>query len=123
MHDVLLTRQLNLVNLRCATATYETRTAIWLLVSTVSHGTTRVGKRGWKVRGMMLTVRRLWDTIRNYEQSIPIAQFAEEHFKRHGRPLRIAIDEPDWRFNNVTRQQVYAIRESTYPNLSDVHQN
>jgi Holliday junction resolvase YEN1 len=71
----------------------------------------------------VLTVGRLWDTIRDYEQSIPIAQFAEEHFERHGRPLRIAIDEPDWRFNNVTRQQVYAIRESTYMNIFDMHPN
>jgi Holliday junction resolvase YEN1 len=62
----------------------------------------------------MLKIGRLWDTIRNFENTTPIAQFAQEHFERHGKPFRIAVDEPDWRFNNVTRQQVFAIRESTY---------
>jgi Holliday junction resolvase YEN1 len=71
----------------------------------------------------MLTAGRLWDTIRDFEKSTPIAQFAEEHFKRHGRPLRIAVDEPDWRFNNVTRQQVFVIRESTYIYIPVVYQS
>ncbi|KAJ4355603.1 uncharacterized protein N0V89_003623 [Didymosphaeria variabile] len=53
----------------------------------------------------------LWDVIKNEDHSVPTAQLAEDHFKRHGRPLRIAVDEPDWRFNNLTSQQVNKIRE------------
>jgi Holliday junction resolvase YEN1 len=72
--------------------------------------------------------------IKSHDHSYPIAQLAEEHVgtavpanqriilmgllnaqhRQHGRPFRIAIDEADWRFNNLTQQQVYAIRESTY---------
>ncbi|KAJ5024041.1 hypothetical protein J3E72DRAFT_387426 [Bipolaris maydis] len=55
----------------------------------------------------------LWDTIRRHEEVIPIAQLAEDHHRRHGKPLRIAVDEADWRFNNLTPQQVYAIRDAT----------
>ncbi|EUC30612.1 hypothetical protein COCCADRAFT_39193 [Bipolaris zeicola 26-R-13] len=55
----------------------------------------------------------LWDTIKRYEEVIPIAQLAEDHYQRHGKPLRIAVDEADWRFNNLTPQQVYAIRDAT----------
>jgi len=54
----------------------------------------------------------LWDTIKKHEESVPVAQLAEEHHRRHGRSLRIAVDEADWRFNNLTVQQVYTIRES-----------
>ena len=61
----------------------------------------------------MLMCSRLWDTIRDFEEVKPIAQLAEEHYKQHGRPLRIAVDEADWRFNNLTMAQVYAIRDST----------
>ena len=58
---------------------------------------------------------RLWDTIfRNFEEIKPIAQLAEEHYKQCGRPLRIAVDEADWRFNNLTTAQVYAIRDGVY---------
>ncbi|CAG5181449.1 uncharacterized protein ALTATR162_LOCUS9768 [Alternaria atra] len=55
----------------------------------------------------------LWDTIKKHEESVPVAQLAEEHHQRHGRPLRIAVDEADWRFNNLTVQQVYTIRETS----------
>ncbi|KAF5846475.1 hypothetical protein GGP41_003853 [Bipolaris sorokiniana] len=55
----------------------------------------------------------LWDIIKRYEEVIPIAQLAEDHHRRHGKPLRIAVDEADWRFNNLTPQQVYAIRDAT----------
>ncbi|KAF1830088.1 hypothetical protein BDW02DRAFT_116872 [Decorospora gaudefroyi] len=55
----------------------------------------------------------LWDMIRRHEESIPMAQLAEEHHRRHGKPLRIAVDEADWRFNNLTAQQVYTIRETS----------
>ncbi|KAI4932968.1 hypothetical protein J4E85_003371 [Alternaria conjuncta] len=55
----------------------------------------------------------LWDTIKKHEESVPVAQLAEEHHRRHGRSLRIAVDEADWRFNNLTVQQVYTIRETS----------
>ncbi|XPS70041.1 hypothetical protein M3J07_002278 [Ascochyta lentis] len=55
----------------------------------------------------------LWDTIRDFEEVKPVAQLAEEHYREHGRPLRIAVDEADWRFNNLTMAQVYAIRDSS----------
>jgi len=50
--------------------------------------------------------------IKDYDKSVPIAQLAEEHYQNNNRPLRVAIDEADWRFNNVTQAQVYAIRDS-----------
>ncbi|KAF1933237.1 PIN domain-like protein [Didymella exigua CBS 183.55] len=58
-------------------------------------------------------IPELWDVIREYGEVIPLAQLAEEHYKQHGRSLRIAVDEADWRFNNLTREQVYAIRDSS----------
>ena len=67
----------------------------------------------------MLTYSRLWDTIRDFEEVKPIAQLAEEHYKEYGRPLRIAVDEADWRFNNLTTAQVHFIRASAY-SLLDV---
>lgn len=57
-------------------------------------------------------ITALWDVIKDEDRSVPIAQLAEDHFKEHGRPLRIAVDEADWRYNNLTTQQVYMIRES-----------
>jgi Holliday junction resolvase YEN1 len=56
---------------------------------------------------------RLWDIIKEQDHSVPIAKLAEDHYKQHGRPLRIAVDEADWRFNNLTMPQVYAIREKS----------
>ncbi|KAH7083689.1 PIN domain-like protein [Paraphoma chrysanthemicola] len=50
--------------------------------------------------------------IEEHDRSIAIAQLAEEHHRRHGRALRIAVDEADWHFNNLTEAQVYAIRDS-----------
>lgn len=61
----------------------------------------------------LLIFLRLWDVIRDHEEVIPIARLAEDHYKEHGRPLRIAVDEADWRFNNLTQAQVYAIRDCT----------
>ncbi|KAH7384236.1 hypothetical protein DE146DRAFT_769964 [Phaeosphaeria sp. MPI-PUGE-AT-0046c] len=58
-------------------------------------------------------IPQLFDVVRDYEETIPIAQLAEEHHQRHGTPLRIAVDEADWRFNNVTQAQVYAIRAAS----------
>ncbi|KAF1914389.1 PIN domain-like protein [Ampelomyces quisqualis] len=57
-------------------------------------------------------IPELRSTIEACEEIIPIAQLAEQHYRDKGRPLKIAIDEADWRFNNVSPQQVAAIRRS-----------
>ncbi|KAF2670896.1 PIN domain-like protein [Microthyrium microscopicum] len=44
---------------------------------------------------------------------VPIVQLASEHFQRYGRPFRIAIDEAQWRFNNLNDGQVANIRKSS----------
>jgi Holliday junction resolvase YEN1 len=62
---------------------------------------------------MILSKSRLWKIIQDQDQSIPIAQLAADHYRAHGRPLRIAVDEADWRFHNLTAPQVYAIREKS----------
>ena len=59
-------------------------------------------------------IPKLWDVIKEQDHSVPITRLAEDHFHQHDRPLRIAIDEADWRFNNLTVRQVYMIRESKY---------
>jgi hypothetical protein len=58
--------------------------------------------------------RRLAPAIEECEETIPIAQLAQEHFQRKGRPLKIAIYEADWRFNNVSPEQVAAIRRGVF---------
>lgn len=40
-----------------------------------------------------------------------IAELATDHYERHGRPFRIAVDEAGWRFNNLTEAALKAIRE------------
>jgi Holliday junction resolvase YEN1 len=52
--------------------------------------------------------------IRDHEEIVPITQLAEKHYERHGKPFRIAVDEADWRFNNVTQAFVYTIRNGGY---------
>ncbi|KAH4269396.1 hypothetical protein HBI04_058350 [Parastagonospora nodorum] len=52
----------------------------------------------------------LRETIEACEDIVPIAQLAEEHFLHNKRPLKIAVDESDWRFNNVSPEKVAAIR-------------
>jgi hypothetical protein len=65
-----------------------------------------------KVNLLAYPLIRLFDVIRNHEEIVPIAQLAEDHHRRYGKPLRIAVDEADWRFNNLTQAQVYAIRDN-----------
>ncbi|KAF2031138.1 PIN domain-like protein, partial [Setomelanomma holmii] len=55
----------------------------------------------------------LFKIIKEYDRSIPIARLAVDHHQRHGRPLRIAVDEADWRFNNLTQAAVYAIKDTS----------
>lgn len=55
---------------------------------------------------------RLTPYIEGCEEAGPIAKLAEEHFKEKGRPLKIAVDESDWRFNSVSPEKVAFIRKS-----------
>ncbi|KAK4631789.1 hypothetical protein CLAFUW4_03073 [Fulvia fulva] len=54
----------------------------------------------------------LW-TVLGQGEVHHIADFAADHFKRHKRPLRIAVDEACWRFTNLSDEQVRRIREDT----------
>ncbi|KAG9956448.1 hypothetical protein KCU80_g76, partial [Aureobasidium melanogenum] len=40
-----------------------------------------------------------------------LAQLSTDHFQKHKRSLRVAIDEAGWRFHNLSDAQVHAIRE------------
>ncbi|RMY72522.1 hypothetical protein D0862_14442 [Hortaea werneckii] len=52
----------------------------------------------------------LWDVIGEGE-IVHLADYAARHFREHGRPLRIAVDEACWRFTNLTPEQVERIRD------------
>lgn len=52
----------------------------------------------------------LWDVLGEGEVR-HIADYATEHFKKTGQPLRIAVDEATWRFTNLTEEQVKKIRD------------
>ncbi|KAF2126472.1 hypothetical protein P153DRAFT_369184 [Dothidotthia symphoricarpi CBS 119687] len=60
-------------------------------------------------------IPQLFNIIRDrkIEKVVSIAQLAEDHHKQHGRPLRIAIDEADFRFHNLTQAEVDIIRKKT----------
>lgn len=55
-------------------------------------------------------INGLWDVIGRGE-IVSIAKYATDFFNQHDRPLRVAVDEPGWRFNNLTPQQVEMIRK------------
>lgn len=55
-------------------------------------------------------INGLWDVIGRGEV-VSIAKYATDHFNQHGRPLRVAVDEPGWRFNDITPQQVEMMRK------------
>jgi len=42
---------------------------------------------------------------------VAIAELSEKHFRKTGRPLRIAVDEAGWRFHNISDNLVKTIRE------------
>ncbi|KAF2091399.1 PIN domain-like protein, partial [Saccharata proteae CBS 121410] len=42
---------------------------------------------------------------------VSLAELSDEYYRRHGRPLRVAVDEAGWRFSNLTDQQVAIIRK------------
>lgn len=52
----------------------------------------------------------LWDILGEGEIK-SLAQLSTDHFKKHKRPLRVAIDEAGWRFHNLSDAQVHAIRQ------------
>ncbi|WPG99953.1 PIN domain-like protein, protein [Acrodontium crateriforme] len=52
----------------------------------------------------------LWDVLGEGEV-VELAKLSTDHFQKHRRPLRIAVDEAGWRFHNLTAQQVFAIRQ------------
>ncbi|THX96043.1 hypothetical protein D6D03_08951 [Aureobasidium pullulans] len=52
----------------------------------------------------------LWDILGEGEVK-SLAQLSTEHYKKHNRPLRVAIDEAGWRFHNLNDTQVAAIRQ------------
>lgn len=66
-------------------------------------------------------IHGLWDVIGRGEL-VTLSKLATEHFNQHGRPLRIAVDEPGWRFNNLTPQQVEFIR-SKEPAANPIEKN
>lgn len=52
----------------------------------------------------------LWDILGEGEIK-SLAQLSTDHFQKHKRPLRVAIDEAGWRFHNLSDAQVHAIRQ------------
>lgn len=66
-------------------------------------------------------INGLWDVIGRGEL-ITLAKLATDHFNQHGRPLRVAVDEPGWRFNNLTPHQVEFIR-SKEPAANPIEKN
>ncbi|KAK5999423.1 hypothetical protein QM012_005548 [Aureobasidium pullulans] len=52
----------------------------------------------------------LWDILGEGEVK-SLAQLSTDHFQKHKRPLRVAIDEAGWRFHNLSDDQVRAIRQ------------
>lgn len=66
-------------------------------------------------------INGLWDVVGRGEL-VTLAKLATDHFKQHGRPLRVAVDEPGWRFNNLTPQQVEFIR-SKEPAANPIEKN
>ncbi|THZ09921.1 hypothetical protein D6C95_00927 [Aureobasidium pullulans] len=57
---------------------------------------------------MLLSI--LWDILGEGEVK-SLAQLSTEHYKKHNRPLRVAIDEAGWRFHNLNDAKVAAIRQ------------
>ena len=53
----------------------------------------------------------LWYILDDGEISA-FADLSTEHFQKHGRPLRVAVDEAGWRFNNLTPAQVAFIQQN-----------
>lgn len=66
-------------------------------------------------------IHGLWEVIGRGDL-VSLAQYATDHYKQHGRPLRVAVNEPGWRFNNLTPAQVAFIR-SKEPRANPIEKN
>jgi Holliday junction resolvase YEN1 len=66
-------------------------------------------------------INSLWEVIGRGDL-VALAKYATDHYKQHGRPLRVAVDEPGWRFNNLTPAQVAFIR-SKEPAANPIEKN
>jgi hypothetical protein len=57
----------------------------------------------------------LRETIAACEKVVPLAQLAQEYHTKHGRAFRIAVDQADWWYHNVSPEKVAYIRKSKEP--------
>ncbi|KAF1981277.1 PIN domain-like protein [Aulographum hederae CBS 113979] len=48
-------------------------------------------------------------------EAISIPVWANSHYRKHGRSLRIAVDEANWRFNSISDAEVDKIRQKCPP--------
>ncbi|OBR14173.1 PHD-finger domain-containing protein [Colletotrichum higginsianum IMI 349063] len=53
-----------------------------------------------------------WNVVNEVGKERSLAQWAADHLKEQGRPLRIAVDEAHWRFKNVTDAKEAEIQKS-----------
>jgi hypothetical protein len=63
-------------------------------------------------------INSLRDVIEACEEIMPIARLAQVFFESNGRSMKIAVDEPDWRFHNVSPREVAEIRKGTLRDLN-----
>lgn len=56
----------------------------------------------------------MWD-VAPPGASIELAQWSTEHYQRHGRPLRLAIDAHYWRHHFENHPKVKWLRKSLLP--------
>ncbi|TVY22919.1 Flap endonuclease GEN-like protein [Lachnellula hyalina] len=64
----------------------------------------------------------IWDILEEYEEIKNIADFAAESLANEKRPLRIAVDEPYWRYKNVQPEEAEEIKRK-YPGANPIEKN
>jgi hypothetical protein len=57
----------------------------------------------------------LREAIAACENVVPLAKLAGEYHIKHRRAFRIAVDQADWWYHNVTPEKVAMIRKSSKP--------
>lgn len=57
---------------------------------------------------------RLGKLIESCEKVVPIAQLAADHFREHGRPLKIGVDELYWLYHTVTTEKEKEIKKCIF---------
>ncbi|TVY89407.1 Flap endonuclease [Lachnellula willkommii] len=62
----------------------------------------------------------IWDILEEYEDIENIADFAAESLAKKKRPLRIAVDEPYWRYKNVQPDEAEEIKRKLLDKLGVV---